>query len=63
MENLYDDRYLVFVRVDRSHSTDPEVNEEPIAECQSYEEARRIKHDSKRDCVIRYAGVNAGGGD
>jgi len=63
MDHLFDDRYLVFVRVDCSHGRDPETNEEPLAECNSYEEARRIKHDSNRDCVIRYAGLNAGGGD
>jgi hypothetical protein len=62
MEQFRDDRYLVFLRADPAHSRDPEANEEPLAECHSYEEARRVKLESQRDCVIRFSG-SVGGGD
>jgi hypothetical protein len=61
MDSNYDDRFLVFVRADVA-LRDPEFNEEPVAICDSYEEARRVKHMLGRKCVIRYAG-STGGGD
>jgi hypothetical protein len=62
MDNSHDDRYLVFLRLDGGHGKDPEKNEEPLAECNSYEEARRVKQNIAKDCVIRFTGC-AGGGD
>ena len=62
MELIQDDRYHVYVRVDAAHTMDPQTNEVPIAECVSYEEARRVKFMSHRDCVIRFVG-SVGGGD
>jgi hypothetical protein len=63
MDHLRDDRYFVFLRADNAHGEQPEANEEQLAECYSYEEARRVKHDSHRDCVIRFSGSSVGGGD
>ena len=62
MDLFQDDRYLVFIRLDPAHTSDPQQNEEPLAECGTYEEARRIKHQSHHDCVIRFRGC-VGGGD
>jgi hypothetical protein len=60
--HFQDDRYLVFVRVDAAHGRDPAINESPLAECDSYEEARQVKFLAHCDCVIRFVG-NVGGGD
>jgi hypothetical protein len=62
MDRASDDGYLVFIRVDGPHLWAPEATEVPLAECDSYEEARRVKRDSARDCVIRFNG-DVGGGD
>jgi hypothetical protein len=62
VDQLQDDRYLVFVRLDPAHTWDPEANEVPLAECFSYAEACLVKHASPHDCVIRYVG-SVGGGD
>jgi hypothetical protein len=65
MDLQHDDRFLVFVRTDPVQREAPEQNEEPVAACQTYGEARRIKlalHLSAQDCVIRYHG-DSGGGD
>ncbi|HYV35745.1 MAG TPA: hypothetical protein VE988_08580 [Gemmataceae bacterium] len=62
MDLFQDDRYLVFLRVDSAHTKNPETNEEPLAECHSYQEARRVKDEMRRDCVIRFSG-SSGGGD
>ena len=51
-----------FLRRPVPHAADPEANEERLADCQSYQEARRVKLESQRDCVIRFAG-SSGGGD
>jgi len=61
MDSSYDDRFLVYVRVDNAHDNLPETNEEPLADCASYEEARRVKHDTARNCVIRFGGCTGGG--
>jgi hypothetical protein len=60
MDSNCDDRFLVFVRADIA-LRDPEFNEEPVAVCDSYEEARRLKHALGCKCVIRYAGCSGGG--
>ena len=62
MDSVHDDRYFVFVRLDNAHSPRPDNSELPLAECDSYEEARQVKLDSTRDCVIRFNG-DVGGGD
>jgi hypothetical protein len=59
------DGFMVYLRLDRSHEHAPEVFESPLAECVSYEEARRIQREYRRadrECVIRYCG-EVGGGD
>ena len=65
MDSVPDDRFVVFLRHDRSHSDRPDHAERPLAACSSYEEARRIQRhlqNTYRDCVIRYVG-STGGGD
>jgi hypothetical protein len=62
MDPFCDDRFLVFVRTDTRHDELPEANELPLAVCDSYEEARRIKSGAACNCVIRFGGY-AGGGD
>jgi hypothetical protein len=63
MDYTNDDRYLVFVRIDPAHSDHPDASEVPLAECDSYAEARLIKTGSpKNNIVIRFAG-SVGGGD
>ena len=63
MDSIYEDGFLVYVRADTAHDNEPETNEEPLAICASYQEARRVKHDAARKrVVIRYAG-STGGGD
>jgi hypothetical protein len=58
----HDDHYQVYVRLDPAHNLDPETNEEPLGECDTYAEARRLKNATPHDCVIRYMG-SVGGGD
>jgi hypothetical protein len=63
--DLYEDRFLVFLRANFGHTETPERNEEPVAVCETYAQARRVKqafHVSAVDCVIRYQG-DTGGGD
>ena len=62
MDLLQDGQYQVYVRIDGAHGRDPATNERPLAECDSYEEARRVKQQAQCDCVIRYTGC-VGGGD
>jgi hypothetical protein len=65
MDAVHEDRYVVFLRVDRGECERRECDEEPLATCATYEEARQMRrhyHDSGRECVIRFVG-QAGGGD
>jgi hypothetical protein len=67
MENVHEDHFGVFFRLDpRSASTSFEASEQLLAACRSYEEARHIRRAllgaATGDCVIRYLGP-AGGGD
>jgi hypothetical protein len=65
MDSILEDRYLVFLRVGRSEAERRACDEEALADCATYEEAREVQqrnHDVGRDCVIRYVGP-AGGGD
>jgi hypothetical protein len=62
MDSISEDCFLVFARAGVAQRHTPEINEEALAVCDSYEEARRIKHANGGYCVIRYAG-STGGGD
>jgi hypothetical protein len=65
MESAHEDRYVVFLRHDRAHSSRPDCSERLLTTCSTYEEARRIQRqmqESSRPCVIRFVGP-AGGGD
>ena len=64
MNAFHDDRYLVFVRGDRSHNHAPDGFERYVISCPTYEEARRFCRGLRRTryCVIRYIG-DVGGGD
>jgi len=62
MDPVHEDRFEVFVRLNR---TAGETEEQPLAVCATYAEARRIRvafHGSPGEFVIRYVGP-AGGGD
>ncbi len=64
MESVLDDRFVVFLRHDRSGSSRPDYAERPLIACSSYEQARRIQRrlqHTYRDCVIRYVGLTGGG--
>lgn len=64
MDSVLDDRFVVFLRHDRTGSSRPDHAERPIIVCSSYKEARRIQRqlqNSSRDCVIRYIGLTGGG--
>jgi hypothetical protein len=65
MDSILEDRYLVFLRVGLSEAERRACDEEALADCPTYEEAREVQqryHDFGRDCVIRFVGP-AGGGD
>jgi hypothetical protein len=65
MDVTHDEGFMVFVRNDHHSLETPEMNEQAVGTCSSYEEARRIRdelHGSARECIIRYVG-EAGGGD
>jgi hypothetical protein len=66
MDPVYDDRFVVFVRLDRSPVEPPgDAVEQPLASCSTYAEARLIRrtfHDTPGELIIRYVGP-AGGGD
>jgi hypothetical protein len=67
MDNVHDDRFLVFIRLDPNLAeTSSEAAEQPLASCPSYMEASRIRRALRGaaagGCVIRYVGP-AGGGD
>lgn len=64
MESSSDDRFVVFVRTDRSQTARPDVAERALATCTTYEEARRVRdevHRTSRECIIRYIGPTGGG--
>jgi hypothetical protein len=64
MESIHDDRFVVFVRVDRGHSTRPDYAERPLRTCSTYKEAREVQRqlrDTARDSVIRFVGPSGGG--
>jgi hypothetical protein len=66
MNPVHEDRFVVFIRADRTLTAGTgEAAEQPVASCSSYAEARRMRqvfHGSEGQFVIRYVGP-AGGGD
>jgi hypothetical protein len=65
MEPIHDDRFVLFVRLDRTGSTRPDCAERPLRTCSTYEEARRLQRRLRlraQETIIRYIGP-AGGGD
>ena len=63
MDELQQDRYVVFVR-DKDRGA-PHLIERELVSCVSYEEARWVRREygqKSRDVIIRYVGT-AGGGD
>ncbi len=62
MNPVQEDRYMVFVRVRRGTG---ETEEQPLASCPTYAEARHLLrrlHREPGELIIRFVG-NAGGGD
>jgi len=58
------DQYLVYVRQHLRHSDPPEIAEEPLMTCATYEEARQVQlahQRPDRPCLIRFIGVTGGG--
>jgi hypothetical protein len=64
MNGIHEDRFMVFLRLDRNHASPPEEFERCLTSCPTYEEARRIQREYRtfaRECVIRYEGETGGG--
>jgi hypothetical protein len=64
MDSSSTDLYQVYLREYRKTGDLHEVVEQPLADCSSYDEARRIQQQALRaaqDCVIRYLGPTGGG--
>ncbi len=64
MDPVPEDRFVVFVRSEANPWKAPEAVEHLVAECSTYEEARRIRgvfQASAQDCVVRYVGAGGGG--
>ncbi|HTU91692.1 MAG TPA: hypothetical protein VMF69_16530 [Gemmataceae bacterium] len=64
MDEIHDDRFVVYVRSRRDMRDPPEDSEAPVVCCSSYEEACRIRQAHRlhaRECVIRYVGLSGGG--
>jgi hypothetical protein len=65
MDNTNPDLFQVYVREHRHGKDPPEVVEQLLDVCATYEEARRVRQKNlqpDRDCIIRYLG-DTGGGD
>ena len=65
MDPVHEDRYVVYLRVDRGEGERRVCDEEPFASCATYAEARQMRlhlHHAGQECVIRFVGP-AGGGD
>jgi hypothetical protein len=66
MDSVHEDRFVVFLRLDSSHSQAPsDAAEQPLATCRSYSDARQIRDALHRsgtgECVIRFVGPSGGG--
>jgi hypothetical protein len=60
-----EDRFVLFLRADRTSSEPVELRERPVDVFPTYEEARQVRQryqQAGQECVIRYIGP-AGGGD
>lgn len=61
MDSIHEDRYVLFVRSSRGGH---ETEEQPLASCPTYAEARVLLRRLGRepgDCVIRFVGPSGGG--
>ncbi len=64
MENVHDNSFVVYQRLDHSHAATPETRERALSVCSSYAEARQALQQFRqeaKDCVIRYEGISGGG--
>jgi hypothetical protein len=64
MDSASTDTYQVYLREHRRTGDLHEVVEQPLADCVTYDEARRIQQQALRaaqDCIIRYMGPTGGG--
>jgi hypothetical protein len=64
MQRLDDDRFVLFLRADRTSSEPVERRERPVDGFPTYEEARQVRQrylQAGQDCVIRYVGPTGGG--
>lgn len=64
MEATLDNCYVVYLRKDRRHDDWPEMAERPLANCASYDEARklcRMLQEFSWKSVIRFQGMTGGG--
>ncbi len=64
MESVHDERFVVFVRQDCSHSKRPDLAERPLMTFSNYDDARRVQRHllrTARESVIRYVGPTGGG--
>jgi hypothetical protein len=65
VETIHDDSFVVYVRPAPRPAELPQLPEQPVLVCSTYEEARRFCRKQQRlarYCVIRYIG-DVGGGD
>jgi hypothetical protein len=63
MIDVYEDRYVVFVREETAPSEHPEAAERIVATCFSHEEAVQVQQKMEaggRRCIIRYDGPSGG---
>jgi hypothetical protein len=63
MAGVHDDRFAVFIRYDAGNALTPD--EQPVAFCATYHEARRLRQalqgSPAGDYVIRFEGATGGG--
>ena len=65
MDDVYQDRFVVYVRDDTASHHQPEFVEQEVATCYSHEEAARVRAEFRavgQRCIIRCVGA-AGGSD
>jgi hypothetical protein len=65
MQPLDEDRFVLFLRADRTSVEPVEHRERPVAGFPTYEEARQVRQryqQAGQECVIRFVG-DSGGGD
>ena len=65
MDQIFEDRFDVFIREDEPHTHGRSQHERPLVSCATYEEAQWVRREyagPHRKCIIRFVGP-AGGGD